>query len=227
MPNYDPDGYSDESPVRLIRLAGYRIGRYPVTVQEYLRFMESGGYEDESLWQHGGFGENLAPVGWDDQLRHLNRPVTVVSWFEASAYAAWVGGRLPTEAEWERAARGVECRRYPWGDEEPIPKRLNYRESGIGHATPVGIYPLGTTPDCILDMAGNIWEWCLDWYGDYDPEQGVDPTGPDDGDYRVIRGGAWNHHPRACRCANRNRYAPGFRGSNFGFRVIIPLGDSA
>jgi len=175
--NYDPAEWGDESPVHRVYLDAYRIGRYPVTVGEYRHFVEQGGYGDEQYWQAGGFQQWQAPDNWEEQLQYPNRPVVYVSWYEASAYAAWCGVRLPTEAEWERAARGTEGRKYPWGNEDPNPSLLNY-QSNIGRATPVGVYPRGATPEGILDMAGNVWEWCQDWFGDYPAGRVSNPSGP-------------------------------------------------
>lgn len=192
-PNYDSEAYEDERPVHRVGLKAYRIGRYPVTVAEYLRFIEAGGYEDKTFWINGGFGQWQAPNKWEEQLEHGNRPVVGVSWFEAAAYATYAGSRLPTEAEWERAARGTEGHRYPWGDEEPNTSRMNYGESNVGCPTPVGVYARGATPDGILDMAGNVWEWCSDWYGEdyYSKAAGDSPHGPSTGEHRVVRGGCW------------------------------------
>jgi formylglycine-generating enzyme required for sulfatase activity len=226
-PNYDPEADSDEAPVHRVSLDAYRIGRYPVTVGEYLRFVEAEGYRNEGLWTQGGFGEWPTPGGWEEQLEHLTRPVVGVSCCEAAAYAAWKGCRLPTEAEWERAARGSEGRRYPWGDDKPDPSRLNDGESGIGCPTPVGVYTRGATPEGIADLAGNVWEWCTDWFGKY-PKTGVkDPKGPSSGSGRVLRGGAWLADPGGCRAACRGGFDPLGRIVNIGFRVVSSgLGSS-
>jgi len=233
-PNYDREAYEEEAPVHRVSLDAYQIARYPVTVGEYLRFVEAEGYEDESLWTQQGFGKWSTPEGWEEQLEHPTRPVVGVSWYEAAAYAAWMGCRLPTEAEWERAARGPEGRRYPWGDDKPDPLLLNYSESKINCPTPVGIYSRGTTPDGILDMAGNVWEWCSDWFAEY-PKTGVKaPKGPLSGSGRVLRGGSWNNNPRNCRATYRNNNDPDERNDNIGFRLVslsfglaLPLGRSS
>jgi formylglycine-generating enzyme required for sulfatase activity len=219
-PNHDPDADGSEAPVHRVSLAPYRIGRYPVTVGEYLRFVEAEGYEDKTLWTEGGFGKWQTPEGWEEQLEHPTWPVVGVSWHEASAYAAWMGCRLPTEAEWERAARGPEGRRYPWGNDKPDSSRLNYYESKINCPTPVGVYTRGGTPDGILDMAGNVWEWCSDWFGEY-PKTGVkEPKGPPSGSGRVLRGGSWGFNPWLCRSSFRNSNDPVDRFDLIGFRLV-------
>ena len=180
------------------------------------------GYREESLWQQGGLGKWECPKDWDQQQTYVNRPVVCVSWLEAAAYAQWAGCRLPTEAQWERAARGPEGHPYPWGDAKPDTSLLNYRESKVHCATPVGIYPAGATPDGILDMAGNVWEWCGDWYEEYTetrPTSG-NPKGPTSGSSRVLQGGAWNSDPWRCRGAFRRHDDPGVRLGVIGFRLV-------
>jgi len=230
-PNHDPEAYGDEAPVHSVTLGACRIGRYPVTVAEFLRFIEAEGYENRDFWPEEGFGKWPKPDRWEEQLEHPTRPVTGVSWYEAVAYAAWMGGRLPTEAEWERAARGPKGRRYPWGDDKPDPSRLNYYESKIGCPTPVGAYARGTTPEGILDMAGNVWEWCSDWFGEdyYAKSPAKDPQGPSSGSGRVLRGGAWFFSPGDCRATCRGDHDPLARIGYIGFRVVsvgVGLGPS-
>lgn len=154
----------DQGPTREVQLHAFQIGRYPVTVQEFERFVKDDGYQERRFWDQGGFGKWQEPGSWNEQLLYPNRPVVDVSWYEAAAYGAWAGGRLPTEAEWERAAHGTEARKYPWGNEPPDPSRANYRDTRINAPTPVGLFPRGATPEGICDMAGNVWEWTADWY---------------------------------------------------------------
>jgi len=228
-PNYDAEAYEEEAPVHPLTLGAYRIGRYPVTVAEFLRFIEAEGYENRDFWPKEVFGKWSMPDGWEEQLEHPTRPVTGVSWYEATAYAAWAGYRLPTEAEWGRAARGPGGRRYPWGNDKPDPSRMNYGESKVGCPTPVGAYARGATADGILDMAGNVWEWCSDWFDHYPKTSVTDPKGPPSGSGRVLRGGAWNLDPRYCRSASRGSLDPVARNASFGFRVVslgVGLGSS-
>jgi formylglycine-generating enzyme required for sulfatase activity len=186
-----------------VKLNTYEIGKYPVTVEEFSEYVEDGGAE---------------PRDWDKQVAHPNRPVVNVSWHEAVAYCRWAGVRLPTEAEWERAARGLADRPYPWGTEEPDPSRANYDETKIGAPTPVGLFPGGATPEGICDLAGNVWEWVADWYGEYPKGNQKNPAGPKTGDSRVLRGGAWYFQSGVLGAANRVRFQPGYRYGIIGFR---------
>ena len=193
-------GDKAENWIRIECEKPFRIARYPVTVQEYKSFVEDGGYQDQRFWVAGGFGQWQEPDGWAEQLAHPNRPVVEVSWFEAAAYARWARVRLLTEAEWERAARGTEGREYPWGEEAPSPRLANYREGKVGHPTPVGLYPLGATPERIQDLAGNVWEWCEDWYD------------PSEKKYRNSRGGSWVYN--GSTCAARSATTTGRRAAS-------------
>jgi formylglycine-generating enzyme required for sulfatase activity len=164
-------------------------------------------------------GEKRRPENWDDQVLHPNWPVVSVSWYEAAAYCAWAGVRLPTEAEWERAARGTNGRKYPWGNEELDATRANYGEK-VGHPTPVGLYPRGATPEGIEDLAGNVWEWMSDRYEEnyYRASPKLDPRGPNSGVDRVLRGGSWFYFPRYVRVSNRDSNYPAVRYYLNGFR---------
>ncbi|MDA1012864.1 MAG: SUMF1/EgtB/PvdO family nonheme iron enzyme [Planctomycetota bacterium] len=219
--NYDQKASEDEGPVHQVKLDAYAIDRYPVTVFEYRRFVEHDGYRDEQWWTAGGFGEFQQPKSWDEQRSYPNRPVVGVSWYEASA---WCGGRLPTEAEWECAARGTTSRRYPWGNEDADPAHLNFKGSNIGHATPVGIYPTGATPEGICDLAGNVWEWCRNcWTNDYTAGEVFDVLDSS----RVLRGGSFGDAIIDCRAAHRSDNGPTARNSDVGFRCVWFLGQDS
>ena len=225
----DKDAYDDEKPVHEVELDAFRIGRYPVTVQEFARFVDDGGYEESRWWKDTKmFGEQKEPRDWDEQANRRNHPVTGVSWYEAAAYCEWLSERLgarvrlPTEAEWERAACGGKARKYPWGDEID-PSCANYsHDDSPGRTTPVGLYPRGESLEGLRDMAGNVWEWCADWskedyYGD---SPRVNPTGPSEGNARVVRGGAWYDSPWNVRSSIRDRIVPGDRVVYIGFRCV-------
>ena len=230
-PNYDKDAYEgewNESPVHQVKISPYYISTYPITVSQYQRFIEDGGYEDKRYWESGGFKKFKEPDNWDDQQLYPSRPVVNVSWFEASAYANWAGGRLPTEAEWERAARGPEqkYRKYPWGNFEPTGETANFSESNTGGVTPVGIFPMDCSPEGVVDLAGNVSEWCRDrfnnkYYG-FCAQKGImrNPEGPKDGDSRVVRGGSFSDNQNLLRCANRDGNDPEDGDDLIGFRVV-------
>lgn len=226
-PGYDSEAYDDESPVRRITVSPFELGRYPVTVGEFRRFVEAGpkGYLDPEHWDPAGWAwrenEEVAwPVEWTDQLRHPSRPVAGVSWYEADAYCRWAGGHLPTEAEWELAARGAEGRRFPWGDAESGSERAN-SDRRVGEPTPVGIYPQGATPEGLHDLVGNVWEWCRDFFGPYPPEAATDPYGPPSGSSRVLRGGSFSGPLWNLRAACRYHYHPEIRAHDVGFRLCV------
>lgn len=204
--NYDPEANDYESPVRQVEVSTFLMGRYPVTVSEYARFIAA-----------AGSGEFRLPYDWQQQLRYPNRPAVGVSWYEAAAYCAWAGGRLPTEAEWEYAARsGREGVRYPWGNEGPDEYKANFGGEP-GHPTPVGLYPEGATPAGIEDMAGNVWEWVEDEWGEYSKENATKDKA------KVIRGGSWNYLPRWLRVSVRYRVGPHQRVNVIGFRCVREL----
>lgn len=215
-PNYDPEAYDDESPVHEEKLPAFRIQRYPVTVQEFGEFMADGGYSARQHWKKG-FGQFAEPEDWERQKPFQNRPVVGVSWFEAAAYCSWKGCRLPSEAQWERAARGPQGSRYPWGDQPPLDaSRANY-EMSVGHPTPVGLYPKGSTSEGLCDMLGNVWEWCEDWFGPY---QGRAQSGQN---AKVIRGGSWYSYAGDVRASVRGGYVPTDRLGGIGFRCAGEL----
>jgi hypothetical protein len=183
----------------------FEIGKYPVTVAEYQHFLETA-FPEKRWWIAGGYEQRHEPWDWEAQKQHPNRAVSGANWYEAAAYAAWRRARLPTEAEWELAARGKEGREHPWGKEEPDERRANYGENGPKHVTPVGLYPWGATPEGVQDMAGNVLEWVDAWY---DEER----------KYRVLRGGSWGYDYTGLRASDRLRLEPEYRNVYVGFRV--------
>lgn len=206
-------GHADEKPPHRVYLDAFFIDRYPVTNAEYKKFVEAAGRKPPSHWQNGKI-----PPGKE------THPVVNVSWNDAAAYAAWAGKRLPTEAEWEKAASWDplknEKRVYPWGDRFDA-ALCNSKESGIGGTTPVGKYsPQGDSPYGAADMAGNVWEWCADWYdsGYYKNSPKQNPTGPSSGPSRVRRGGSWYVSVNLVRASYRGRSVPDSWDDYLGFR---------
>jgi formylglycine-generating enzyme required for sulfatase activity len=169
LPDDDLLADEHEKPHRLVELPAFWIDVYPVTNACYGRFLEAGGYQCEACWSVEGWKwrsrtKTLAPAlwgqsGWDAP----EQPVAGVSWYEADAYACWVGRRLPTDAEWEKAARGTDGRHYPWGNDWPGPHLANFNGT-IGRTSPVGLFPDGVSPYGCHDMAGNVNNWTADWY---------------------------------------------------------------
>ena len=172
-------GENDDKPAHTVHLDAYEIGKYPVTVAQYRKFCTATGREmpDAPDW------------AWEN-----DHPMVYVTWFDAEAYCRWAGGRLPTEAEWEKAARGTDGRTYPWGDTWDKNKCAN-RQLGLTSTVRVGSYPAGASPYGCMDMAGNVWEWCADWYDEdyYKTSPSGNPEGPSSGDSRVLRGGCWGY----------------------------------
>ena len=220
--NYDPEAYDEESPVHQATLRGFRIGRFPVTVQEFGAFLADGGYSAHKHWVDA-YGIFKVPRDWEWQRQFPNRPVVGVSWFEAAAYRSWAGGRLPTEAEWERAARGPRGTGYPWGDEPPLDHSRANHGGAVGHATPVGLFPKGNTPERLCDMLGNLLEWCEAWFDLYETGSQENPIGPKTGEMRVMRGGSWNSSPQRVRVSYRGGEVPTFRSRSIGFRCAREL----
>jgi formylglycine-generating enzyme required for sulfatase activity len=204
--------YDDEKPPHRVHLDGFYIDKYEVTNALYRRFMDA--------------TNRGAPAYWNDaNWNGASQPVVAVSWLDAEAYCRWAGKRLPTEAEWEKAARGTDGRRYPWGNDWDS-SRANSGESKLGKTAPVGSYASGVSPYGAHDMAGNAWEWVADWYGKDYYKQSPDrnPQGPRPGRTRVLRGGSWGGSPIHLRASFRNYYlAPDFRYTNVGFRCARGL----
>lgn len=218
-------GNNDEHPQHKVYLDAYYIGKYEVTNEKFAKFVQGSGYQAQGSWR------DYFKSGTADH------PVVSVSWNDAVAYCRWANLRLPTEAEWEKAARGTDGRQYPWGnnwdkgrcnwDEGPQLSGMASMYQGRGTLS-VGSFPSGASPYGCMDMAGNVWEWCADWYGEkyYSQSTNSDPQGPSSGQYRILRGGSWGFaNPADLRCAARNFIAPVYWADNplNGFRVARSL----
>jgi|CXWL01.1.fsa_nt_gi formylglycine-generating enzyme required for sulfatase activity len=205
--------YGDQETCVVIKY-DYWIDQYPVTNRKYGEFVLAGGYEDQQYWSSEGWQWKTkryikGPGYWNNsQQNKKDHPIVGVSYYEAEAYATWIGKRLPTEPEWEKAARGEDGREYPWGKEFDK-RRCNCYESSIGHTSPVTQYPNGTSPYGCYDMAGNVWEWCASW------------NDPKTGQY-VLRGGSWSNRSKFLRISTRyqDRYRYRYSGSDIGFRLV-------
>ena len=238
MGNDSIDALDNERSLHRVYLDTYWIDRYPVTCGQYRVFVEAGGYQNSHWWSPAGWQwlqENpvAQPLYWSDAPTWDNHPVCGVSWYEAEAYARFVGKRLPTEAEWEKAASwdAATGRRqtYPWGDAEPQTQRCNH-DNIAGQTTPVNDYPLGQSAFGCYDMLGNVWEWTSSWFDGYEgfvsyPYQGYSQT-YFDGQHRVLKGGSWATRPWAMRSSFRNWYYPGVRQILAGFRCANGTGLS-
>ena len=222
----DRQARDNEKPQHPVYLGAFYIARYPVTQAQYARFVRAKDHRApfyDTDWTR--------PYNWNLADRtpppdRLDQPVVLVSWDDAMAYCRWAELRLPAEAEWEKAARGTDGRIYPWGDRWD-PALCNSHEGKRGGTTPVGAYsPAGDSPYGCADMAGNAWEWCADWYGaaTYAEAPGRNPHGPDVGEMRVQRGGAWNYVADYQRAAHRGWNYPDAREYCLGFRCVLSGG---
>ncbi len=233
------DWMKDETPSHRVYLPTYAIGRYPLTNAEYTRFIKDGGYRRREFWTEAGWqakerGEWTQPRFWtDERWNRANCPVVGVSWYECVAYCRWLTKitgrlyRLPTEAEWEKAAGGPAGNLWPWGNRW-YPNRCNSREKGPGRTTPVGQYsPAGDSNYGVADMAGNVWDWCATKWGKSYPYEVKEDEWL--GDYlqgtrvRVLRGGSWSSGRGSARCARRRRNHPGVRDDFDGCRLVSPI----
>lgn len=219
-----------------VALPAYQIGKYPVTNAAFARFVEAGGYRDPSFWTEAGWrdvgNERAAPRFWDNaRFSKPSQPAIGLSWYECVAYCRWLSGqtgrlyRLPTEAEWEKAARGKDGPTYPWGDAFDA-ARLNAREGSqkVYCSTPVGIYPGGASPFGLFDCAGNVWEWCATrWQKPYPynaAEDEWDEHYLEGRNLRALRGGSWNYEADVAKCAHRFRFEPFGWNDRGGFRLV-------
>jgi formylglycine-generating enzyme required for sulfatase activity len=221
------------STARSVHLSTYAIDRYPVTVAAYAGFIAAGGYRERRFWSRAGWRFRCEkaltkPRFWGEPEWALvnvpNHPVVGVSAFEAEAYAAFREARLPSEAEWEKAARGTDGRRFPWGNEW-IDDACGVRGQGPRGTLSIGAYPRGKSPYGLFDVVGCVWQWCAD-AADDDAEPGdedpfVDPDDYDESAKRVTKGGGWNNLQWSISCPGRNGYPPDAQFSNVGFRCAL------
>jgi len=253
MGSPDGEGLSNEHPQHQVYLDAYYIDRYEVTNAQFKEFIDATGYVTETEQRGGGwvlyrkYGVGRRRITWagganwshpkgvidnmQDIKEKMDHPVVQVSWNDAVAYAQWAGKRLPTEADWEKVARGTDGRQWPWGN------LFNLDIGGITiHANinnedtvPVGQFPTDASPYGVCNMAGNVREWVADWYASdyYEQSPHAKPTGPKDGNFRVLRGGSWaNSDNRNMRCAVRVPQAPDYSSHFIGFRCVLDFASS-
>ena len=212
-PSFEPDRESNEGSQHSVSLSGFKMSKYEVTFAQYDAFCDATGRQKPN---DGGWGRG-------------NRPVINVDWNDATAFAQWMGGRLPTEAEWEYACRAGTTSPFNTGSCLSSSEANYYgiypystcaQGTFLGKPQPAGSY----APNAwgLYDMHGNVWEWCSDWYGGYSSGAQTNPEGPSSGSFRVQRGGGWNNHGRYCRSAYRSYYGPSGRFNNIGFRLVVP-----
>jgi formylglycine-generating enzyme required for sulfatase activity len=229
----DPAPYTRETPQHEVCLTkGYWIDKYEVTVEAYQKFVEDGGYTTQANWSENGWywlsRRDLKTLPIKCEGEQPTHPRVCITWHEADAYSRWRGGRLPTEAEWEFAARGPESRIYPWGNDWDEKKANVVGSKGL---VPVGSYPDGVSWVGAHDMSGNAMEWVNDWLDDKYYEQKVkdDPQGPPPGTRKVEKGGWWGAKAEWARSAYRHyEDPPTYQDHHIGLRVMTPAdGGSA
>jgi formylglycine-generating enzyme required for sulfatase activity len=218
-PAKDKSALDNEQPQHRVYLSEFYIGKYPVTNAQYAAFVKATKHEVPKHWKNGRIPSDKE-----------NHPVVYVSWRDAVAFCGWLaqqtgqGFRLPTEAEWEKAARGTDGRIYPWGDGPPTAELCNFNNN-VGDTTPVGQYsPQGDSPCGCADMAGNVWEWTQSLFRGYpyDPADGREDLRA--GGSRVVRGGSFSYNRGYVRCACGFRLEPVVLDRNRGFRpVVVPV----
>jgi formylglycine-generating enzyme required for sulfatase activity len=218
------DAAPNEQPSSRVTLSAFYMARFPITNAQYEKYDPS---------------HRTKRAPWAND----NHPVIYVSWNEANAFCRWLSQkegrryRLPTEAEWEYAARGGDQRLFPWGNDFSHGRLANFADvrtnlvwrdvnfdDGFAETAPVGSFPLGASPFGVEDMAGNVHEWCGDWYAPYQAKERTNPTGPGGGQQRVLRGGSWRSRMASLRTVARSSNLPGFQSNDIGFRLVADCG---
>ena len=198
-----------EDPAHEVILDAYYIDTYEVSNADYKKYIEATGLK-------------TVPRYWEDpNFNQPGQPVVGITWKEARAFCQWQGKQLPTEAQWEKAARGKRPVKYPWGNEKPDKTRVNFNDH-VGKTTPVGSYPTGKSDYGVFDLSGNVAEWVRDWhfpeYYLFSPKE--NPPGPDKGHYKIIRGGNWKNNAEDVNLTYRNATIPKARSKTVGFRCV-------
>jgi iron(II)-dependent oxidoreductase len=236
MGSDDRHVYDNEKDAHEVRVEAFELASMPVTAAEWCEFMADGGYERRELWTADGWAWRdregaTRPEYWLEDGRYAGpagpreidprEPVSCVSWYEADTFARWAGARLPTEEEWEYAARGSRSLPYPWGSESPEGRACHAMESWGPVAA--GRFPSGASPFGILDMAGNVWEWTSTPFLPYPGFEAFPYDGYSKdhmkGEHRVCRGGSWATSARILRSSFRNWYVPSYRQGFLGLRL--------
>ena len=211
-PQCPEESFVRETPAHVVALDTFFIDRHEVTTADYVEFLKAASRPIPEHWQEGSLP------------KHAKKPVIGVTWEDATEYCKGKGKRLPTEAEWEKAARGIDGRRYPWGNERPNVSWANFDKccvwTGYGLLTPVGSLEKGVSPYGAHDMAGNVREWVQDWYDEryYAASPKKDPPGPHHGTEKVVRGGGWLQLDTGVRATAREKRDPTARSTSVGFR---------
>jgi formylglycine-generating enzyme required for sulfatase activity len=225
----DPGADIDEKPQHRVFLEAFWMGQTEVTNAMFAAFLSEKGnqVEERATWLNAAASQVQIVQDqngeWQPRLGFEDHPVAFVTWYAARAYCAWAGGRLPTEAEWEKAARGVNDGIFPWGGEIDC-SRANYLDCNLTGSLPVGSLLAGASPYNALDMTGNVWEWVADWHAAdyYTRSPAENPAGPETGLARVVRGGSWLFDAKHARPANRRSDGPLITKPDYGFRCAFP-----
>lgn len=223
-------GTDDERPAHKVFLKAFYMDKFEVTNAEYHKFWLADGGAD-SRHTPNSFSDEFGEVKWPEvAIIKPNYPVVGVSWFDAEAYAKWAKKRLPTEAEWEKASRGVDGRFWPWGNSFDLKISSKTSHANVWNGSdrydnflsPVGSYPTGKSPYGTMDMSGNVWEWSADWYDNayYVRSEKSNPKGPKIGCWKTLRGGSWINNAESTLTLNRWGAYPSMKTNFVGFRTM-------